>query len=392
MHVAFVSTFPPSNCGIGHYSASLVEAMAAVDEQLRFTIVAEDAPGQETHESDQIRVVRCWDRKRRWLEDVYGAIRDAEPDLVHLQHEEALLGQDAQLPTLAARLAADGIPCVITLHSVYSGHFGWLPGRWGPQRYHRALRDAGCQLIVHQRRGCEDSLQRQGIPINQLSVIAHGTPKIPAIDKGEARQTIGVPDDALLAVSLGVIHPKKGTHTVVKAFTEVSRRHPKARLLIAGKARERTPLDTLYNAWLRRLMGPGLRGGWVDERPGFHSREAMDNFLAAADVFVLPYRQKYGSASGILHNALGAGKAVICSDGPKFAEAQEAWAGELPDMFPGANDVPGWSRALSLALGDQALRKRLEELSRALGQSTSWPVVAEQHIGAYEATKARICS
>lgn len=381
MRVALVSTYPPTACGIANYTAALSQTIGErADAEV--TILAErtsddapDAPG----------VMRCWHRRGNWVEDVLAAVDHARPDVVHVQHEETILGQDRRLPALFERLGERGIGSVVTLHSVYSGGLGWLPGRWAPVRFQRTLGRVSDRIIVHQHRGCEDFLLTQGVPRHKVEVIAHGTHAAALPERATARAALGYPDDALVVAFLGFIHPKKGLHCLVDAFSEVVAAEPRARLLIAGKPRRRPPFDPIYHRWLGAKMRPGTRAGWLDYRPGFHPHEQVANFLAASDVLALPYRQAYGSASGILHTALGAGKPLLCSSGLKFSEAIDEWAAELPDLFPAPGDTRAWAASLRRVLGDVALRQRLAELSAQLGEKTGWPVVAGRHLEAYRA-------
>jgi glycosyltransferase involved in cell wall biosynthesis len=378
MHVALFSTYPPSQCGIGTYSSYLRDQLAA--EGARVTVLAErtgDDEGREPY------VMPCWDRRGDWKSEIIAAVKQVEPEVIHVQHEEAILGQDRRLPELFDALRHMGVRRVVTLHSVYAGGRGWLPGRWPPVRFQRVLGEASDRIVVHQQTGCADRLAEQGV--DNVEVIPHGTILQNLPDRATARATLELPADARIALGLGFIHPKKGTHTVVKAFARVAEEVTGARLIIAGRPRRRTPIDTAYHAWLGRLMKPGIRRGWMDYRPGFHDTETVRNLLAAADVLVLPYRQKYGSASGILHTALGGGRAVICARGLKFAEAYDAWGEQTPELFPDPGDVAQWGEALTRVLSDDALRARLAERSRRLGEETSWTVVARRHLELYDA-------
>jgi glycosyltransferase involved in cell wall biosynthesis len=377
MHVALVATYPPAACGIGTYTARLGAALAQVPG-VRVTVLAEQAEGAAAEPG----VIRAWHRRGDWVRGVLEAARELRPDVVHVQHEEAILGQDGRMIELCRELTALGIASAVSLHSVYAGGLGWLPGRWAPVRFQRELGGQVGRVIVHQHRGGREWLVAQGLPADKVTVIHHGTELSEPLDRAQARAALGFGADDKIVLSVGFIHRRKGIHTLVRAFPRVVDAVPNARLVIAGKPAARTPLDAVYRRWLEHLMAPG-NGRWLDYRPGFHAEPVVAQLLAAADLVALAYRQRYGSASGILHTALGAGKPVICADQLKFAEAHDAWGDEPAGMFPHPDRPAAWSAAISRALTDDDVYARLVERAHQLARATRWSVVAAEHVEVY---------
>jgi polysaccharide biosynthesis protein PslF len=378
MRIAIVSTFPPAACGIGTYSAKLRDALRGAG--ITATVLAEDVAGAP----DQDGVVRAWHRRDRWVGAIVERVRAAvpRPAVVHVQHEEAILGQDGRMPALCEALRALGVATVVTLHSVYRGGLGWLPGRWGAIKFQRALGRAADRLIVHQQRGGADWLAAQDVA---ATVIPHGTELLALPPAAEARRALGYGASDRIVLSLGFIHRRKGTHTLLRAFGDVVHDIPEARLVIAGRPRTRTPFDAVYRRHLERLMRPGL-GRWIDYRPGFLDDTDVIRLLAAADVVSLAYNQPYGSASGILHTALGAGRAVLCARQLKFADAIDAWGERPAGLYPAAGRPADWARALVRVLSDDVLRGHLAERSSSLAAATAWPAIAARHAEVYRAT------
>lgn len=382
MHLALVSTYPPTKCGIANYSQNLTAALR--QEGIKVTVLAEKSAGVPAQEGTR----HSWSRREDWVADVATELAALKPDLVHFQHEEAILGQDRRLPALLERTRALGLKSAVTLHSVYPGTWG-LPGiRFSGRRFQQALGELADRIIVHQIDGCQDRLLEQGIAAHKLVVIPHGTSMLQLQDRRAARAELGLADEGALILAIGFIHKKKGLHTLVAALPMLRKQVPDARLLVAGSFRTR-PWDISYNRNLRRSMAPALRDGSIELREGFHASKSMNTMLAAADLLALPYQQRYGSASGILHMALGAGAPVLCADGYKFAEAKRAWAASDPSLFPPPEDASAWARAMAGLLGDEARLAELARKSSELGQATSWQRVAQQHIAAFREAVGR---
>ena len=82
-------------------------------------------------------VQRAWQRNSIWNYEAAAAVIARHPDLVHVQHEEALLHQDDRVVHFLKNDLGDaGIARVVTLHSVYAGRFG-LSLWWPPSKFHR---------------------------------------------------------------------------------------------------------------------------------------------------------------------------------------------------------------------------------------------------------------
>jgi glycosyltransferase involved in cell wall biosynthesis len=309
--------------------------------------------------------------------DLLGAVERAGAELVHVQHG-AYLGRDRRLLQLFASLARRDVGRVITLHGV---HRGWLAAR-----FHRALAAVSDRIVVHQPEAAAERLLRHGVPREKIAVIPHGTPDAPLPDRTEARRRLGLSPTAPIALFLGFLSISKSIHTVVRAFPRVIGELPQARLVVAGRPEKSFP-NRLYLWFLERLMRRGRAAGWLDYRPGYLPSERLADYLAAADLLLFPYQQSWGSASGILHRAFGAGRAILCARGPKFAEAQ-ALGAEVPEAFARPGDPADWARCLTRLLADEPARRRLERLSAEHGRRSLWPDVAARHLALYQSTSS----
>jgi glycosyltransferase involved in cell wall biosynthesis len=388
MRLAFVSVFPPNTNGIGSYTHDLCRALQARSRDTSVVVLA-DRAGEDTHVD--VEVDRCWSMNGNWVPDLLDAVDRARPDVVHLQHG-GYMGRDARVPSLLDGLRRRNIHTVITLHGVYPQQRRslWRPGKWSPSRFHRALHEISDRIVIHQRAGALAPLIAHGVAAEHVTIIPHGTPEVPAIERHAARAALGLPEDRPLALFLGFIEFSKGVDTVVRAFREVAAEVPGAQLVIAGRVEQHDLQDRLYRYLLEWRMRRGRREGWIDYRPGYLPSGDIPAYLAAADVVVFPYRQNHGSASGVLHRTFAAGRAMVCSLGPKFVDAADLLGDDAGVALPAPTDVSAWSRSLARVLQDDALRARLARTSSELGRRSAWPAVADQHLSLYrDVTSAR---
>jgi glycosyltransferase involved in cell wall biosynthesis len=374
MLVAQVGPYPPGKNGIGDYVVALAGALHEADPDVACLVLACRAPGAPEREPG---VWRCFEPRSDWTARLLAAVDEVRPRLVHVQHG-MYLGHDGRLPLFLEGLRARGVPGVVTLHGVWPAS---LVRRW-PRRFHRALGRAAGRVVIHQRAGSMDVLLGHGVPSDRISVIPHWTKPAPAVDPVQARLRLGL-GGGPLALFAGLIFPRKGLHVAVRAFPAVARGVPGARLLAMGRVRTASPVDWVYRAWLGWLAGPGRRAGWLDYRPGHASEEDLEASIAAADAVVFPYLRPYGSSSGMLHRVLAAGRPVVCSNVPTFAEAIDAWGRELPELVVRPGDVGAWERAMADVLGRADLRAQAAGASARLGNAFPLAAAAEAHVRLY---------
>jgi polysaccharide biosynthesis protein PslF len=387
--IAFLSTYPPAPCGIGDYAQQLRISVERAAADASIEVVAEHHI--QVKSEVEPGVMRAWRRDTDWAGDAAASVIQSHPDVVHVQHEEAIMHQDGRVIRFLELVGAAGIARAVTLHSVYGGLVG--PHLlWSPRRFHQGLAANSEAIIVHQRVKGRDTLERQGVAPNLIHVIPHGTPLLDCPSRQDARQRLNIPITAKMALFFGVIHQKKNLHTALEAAKIVAEQLPEFKFVIAGRPRERTVFDDLYVRRLRRHLEPGFDAGWLDFRNRFIADNDIAHYLAAADLVLFPHDQRYGSASGVFHLALGAGRASVCSSSPKFVEAQEIFGQQIPAAIAETRDVEAWAKSIESLLTNADLRRKAEGLARDAAISTSWENVGRLHAQLYRQlseTKAR---
>jgi glycosyltransferase involved in cell wall biosynthesis len=157
--------------------------------------------------------------------------------------------------------------------------------------------------------------------------------------------------DAPVFFFCGQMIARKGLDHLLAAFSELAGRHPRGRLLLAGRAAE-----------LPRLLGalPETVHTRI-EYAGFQPPEELPGLFARADVFILPSR--YDGWGVVENQAIGAGLPVICSDavgaGYDMVEPEENGL-----RFP-AGSVSALAACMERFVADPTLAARWGAASRA---------------------------
>lgn len=199
-----------------------------------------------------------------------------ELDVFHAQHP-FLLGVTAR------RLArAEGRPLVFTYHTRYEkyAHYVPLPERLVAAAAVRlASRFAdSADLVIAPSARIAESLGEAGVRV-PISVVPTGVPLdlfCPG-DRGEARRTLNLPDEARLCLYVGRLDREKSVERVLEAFGSIADAVSGARLLLVGQGS--------HEGSLKRLAAASPARAVIDF-PGSVAREALPPYYRAADLFL----------------------------------------------------------------------------------------------------------
>ena len=103
--------------------------------------------------------------------------------------------------------------------------------------------------------------------------------KFEGIPKEKSRKNLGLKDGEKIILNVGVFQLVKGTHYLIEAFDILRRRMPEARLILVGGGKEKNNLENLAKE-------KGLEKSI--KFTGFISNDEIPEYMAAADVYVLP--------------------------------------------------------------------------------------------------------
>src|SRR3954453_3351860 len=287
-------------------------------------------------------------RVRRWL-------REGRFDVVHV-HEPA-----PPSVSLLVCMIADG-PIVATFHTA-TIRSKWLAA-WAPVVRPWMERISG-RIAVSDfaRRVQVEPLGGDAVIIpNGVHVDAFAPgPGLPGYTRGVDGPTIGF---------LGRFdEPRKGLPVLLEAMRTVVRRHPGARLLIAGRG----DADEV-----RGLIGDDLRAHVV--LLGELSEEDKAAFLRSVDVYCAP--NLLGESFGVvLIEALAAGAPIVASDLDAFARVLEQ--GEA-GVLVRRGDPAALAAALGDLLADPGRRAALAARGREVAAGYDWQVLVQRILAVYE--------
>ncbi len=243
MRVCLLSTYLPQRCGIATYTAALARALAD-DGQEPPHVISEF--GAFAGNDQGVTSWPAFSRHQDFGPAVVEQALKLSADVVHVQHSPDILGMDKRLLRLLQTLRAKRIATVVTLHTVHNPQSAAIDRRFGVSGFHCQLADATDALIVHGGPAMSAELVRQGVTRAKIREIAHGTPAFNTVNRADARQRLGLAQDAKVLLFFGFIHPQKNLHTVLLAMNRVRRCVPNVLLYVAGSLQNRSWFNRIY--------------------------------------------------------------------------------------------------------------------------------------------------
>ncbi len=375
MRVVFVSSYPPSHCGIGEYTRMLVASMKSVSRDVEVTVLA-DIYGDGRAWYDGFAgtyVYPTFIRGGGRLGELLSALSEVGgADVLHVQHDYSLFGYTEEILRIAVRAREEGLvkKVVFTMHTVHHPYTNEVKTIEFQKRLN--LCDA---VIVHSHLQ-EFELRNQGIIPHKIFRIPHGTLLNPYLGypRRELLKDLGIKEELIkgvLTVVPGFLKRDKGLDILLDSLKILGLGREELTLIVAGEVWDRSVLN--YLSGLEEVANLIF---WEK----YLSRDEILKLAASADIIILPYRNvRFYSVSGILHLSMGSMKPIVGTSVPKLIE--------LYQNVPRLTVPPDNPEALAEILGWVAKNYDIvvPYMSSLYGYAvrTQWPRMARRHLNLY---------
>jgi glycosyltransferase involved in cell wall biosynthesis len=151
---------------------------------------------------------------------------------------------------------------------------------------------------------------------------------------------------------------------------------PKPLYIVAGKTHPKvlTKSGDQYRKFLEQLVVDCGVEEMVVFDNSYHDLAALGLLIESVDVVVLPYDSKDQATSGVLVDAIAAGRPVIATAFPHAVELLRSGAG----IVVAQRDVVGLSQALRRVFTEPHCATSMATEARRLAPGLGWDAVGEQ--------------
>ena len=359
-------TFPKT--GVGHYTAQLASALAAIAPEHEFRLVYPssfpavsfqfDRPAP--HNFGSVRVPVGPIRKHWWSVGL--------PGYISKQHIQLFHGTNYDVPLWR------GCRTVVTIHD--------LSLLLHPQTHERrSVARAKRRLPVMSKTADAIVVPTEAVREEVCEHLHVGEQKIFAVpeaareffrpvdfaETSETRQKLGIGEAFILTV--GTIEPRKNIPTLAKAFEQLALRAANLQLVIAGG-----------NGWLSGPSFEAIKNSRAAEQivlTGYLHDAALRDLYSSCSVFVYPSLYEGFGLPPI--EAMACGAPVVVNDIPALVESTGG-AARLAD----ARDAGELAQAIWEVLNDDDERVALSRAGRSRAAELSWTQTAVKTMQVYE--------
>lgn len=370
--VAFLSTYPPRECGIATYTRDLVDAISKLRILRPPVVIAINDKGGHYNYQRTVKF-QIEQEDIESYKEASEYVNDSDIDLVHLQHEFGLFGGEWG-ENLIHFLEGLEKPIVTTLHTL-------LP-----------------ESSIDGRRVVDEILQRSdfvtvmaktGIKImektcrrlsDKIKYIPHGSPNVPFVRSEVLRKRLGLENRTILS-TFGLINRGKGIEYAIQALPPLVKDDPGILYLIIGETHPevRKHEGETYRKELIELVDSLGLGKNVRFENRFLRKSELTRYLQATDIYLIPYTNRDQISSGTLAFALSTGKAIVSTP---FLHANEVIS-EGCAMECKFRDPDSITNHIQTLLDNDDVKRNMEERAYRYSRDTTWPKIAMEHVNLY---------
>jgi polysaccharide biosynthesis protein PslF len=355
----FLSTYPPTQCGIAMFSRALMRSIATAESGDRVGIVRiTDSPVRSR--APEV-VGHLYSLARGGGEDAAAILNTF--DVALIQHEYGIYGghHGDQVVSVLDHLR---VPKVVVLHTVLD-----CPTQQEIQLLLRII-DASDAVVTMTDAAQRRLVGQYRVHPSKVHLIRHGaTLHQPTDESTLVRRP--------LILTWGLLAPGMGIEWAIDGLQRLRHLRPLPAYIVAGQTQ---PCAQQKHGERYRLK-LGQRASIIGVAHLFRTVSAglddaaLARLIHRADVVLLPYDSLDQAASSVLAEAVAAGKPVVATAFPHAVELLSSGAGLLVHHFDGT----AVGEALCRVLSEPGLAHRMAAEAARLAPMFSWTVAAERY-------------
>jgi glycosyltransferase involved in cell wall biosynthesis len=355
----FVSTYPPTICGLATFTSSLYRELVISAGNEGRVIRLVETP-QPPAGSEVVGELVAGDARSAYR----AAALLNDGDIAIVQHEYGVYG-GPDGDEILLLLRALTVPSVVVLHTVLSA----------PTAHQKSVLEAvaaAADAVVTMTITAHNRLATgYAVDMRKVSVIPHGAPV-------RSRNELSVHTDRPTVLTWGLIGPGKGIEWGIEAMAALGDLYPTPRYVVAGQTHPKVLLreGEAYRDKLKKQVASLSLGDSVSFDSRYRDSVALGELVDSADVVLLPYDSTDQVTSGVLIEAVAALKPVVATRFPHAVELLGDGAGLLvPQKHPAAI-----AEALRTLFTDHDLAAGMTKVAGATAPELLWSNVAGRYL------------
>ncbi len=351
-----LSTYPPTPCGLATFTAALTRGLEASGASVGVVRLADGTPTTDPRVLTELE-----NSVPTSLTQATSCLSDC--DMAIVQHEYGLYGGhdgDEVLDILGGLT----IPSIVVAHTVLLD----------PTEHQRHVLEAVAEeasVVVVMTKAAQHRLcSRFDVDPSKVVMIPHGAATPTA---RTPRGGAGGP----MMLTWGLIGRGKGIEWAIDAMVDLQDLRPRPSYVIAGRTHPKVIAfeGEIYRDMLVARTRAKNVSASVSFDSGYRDLSSLTQLIQDASVVVLPYDSRDQVTSGVLVDAIAAGRPVVATAFPHAVELLSTGAGIVVPH----GDAAALAAALRRVLTEPGLAAAMAREASRLAPTLGWQAVAREY-------------
>jgi len=363
LNIAFLSTFPPRECGIATFTKDLIDAIDATGVVDTNVIAINNSRAREY--SGKVIYEIDGSNKKDYVE-LAKKLNESNIDLLVIEHEYGIYGGENGEYILDL-LNDIEIPVITTLHTILR------KPNLKQKLIIKTLGEKSAKIVTMAKTTAGLLKTEYGVSPDKIEVIHHGVPVKSVPSRQVLKNKFGYGNKQIIS-TFGLLSPGKGIEYAIEAISKISNLNSNILYLILGK----THPDQKNEAYREKLEALVIKLH-LEENVEFVNKyltkAEIIEYLQMSDIYMTPYLSRDQAVSGTLAYAVGYGRAIISTP---YLYAREMLS-EDRGLLTEFEDSDSLSKCLNYILQNPDEKIRMEENTIKLGKTMYWNIVAKHY-------------
>lgn len=363
-NIAFLSTYPPRECGIATFTEDLITSMDQIGI-VNTRVIAISNSKQCSYGNKLMAEIR--QNERNDYVATAKKLNASNIDLLVIEHEYGIFGGNNgdYILDLVNNLE---IPVVTTLHTILSEP--------DPEQRH-IINELGkkSEKVITMAQNTKQMLQSiYGVELGKIEVIHHGVPQKLIRSRETLKKKLGYENRQIIS-TFGLIGPGKGIEHGIEAIAKVVGGNTTSDVLylILGQTHPALKEEgTAYRNKLEGLVNKFDLSRNISFVNKYLSKDEIIQYLQLSDIYMTPYLAKDQAVSGTLAYAVGYGKAIVSTPYLYAKEMLSEGNGLLAEF----SSPDSLADCIKQILQDPDKKAMMERKTAKIGRTMYWNKVA----------------
>ncbi|MEP6932270.1 MAG: glycosyltransferase [Flavobacterium sp.] len=370
--IVFLSTFPPTQCGIATYTQDTIKGITDVFGKSVSCEICElvDKPKAKPTQAFTLNT-----KNRQEYTSVAEQINaDESVKLVHIQHEFGLFGGNYG-DHLLDFLNVIKKPVTYTFHSVIPNPNNEL------KTFVKLLLSYSNSVFVMTNQSEEILINDYGIAKEIITCVPHGTHVVVYEPPFKAKEKFNIQDRTVLS-TFGLLGEGKNIETGLRALPKIIENTQNVLYLIIVKTHPNNVINGVdtYRNTLEKIVDDLQLHDNVRFINEYLDTDQLLEYLKATDIYLFTSKDPNQAVSGTFSYAMSCACPIVASKIPHTREVLTPDSGILVDI---GNEDQFAEAAIKL-LSDENLREEMGKNSFRKTRASSWENVGITHMNTYQ--------